>query len=161
MKFLYSLLFLVASNHSVVTNATESCPESQFIPPKQQIVLDPRIGLGNLNCTDLGKVSKGCDCVNVQCVLTPVENKYYYQCRWDNIPNFRVQVTVDKPYDTVNVTLTPRVDWTPENVGLTAGLITLLIVAIAYIGIDGLQWAVIGYVLFDSSIPKCTCSGMS
>ena len=74
----------------------------------------------NIVCKDLGIHRKGCakvDEMNLVCFLKPLEHKidgkcYTYNCRWSNPweDEYKINVKVQAPYDTIEVELKPTFD---------------------------------------------------
>lgn len=74
----------------------------------------------NIVCKDHGIHRKGCDKVvemNLVCFLKPLENKingkcYTYNCRWSDPweDEYKINVTVQAPYNTIEVELKPYAD---------------------------------------------------
>ncbi len=89
----------------------------------KMITLDPNLGLGELNCVDLGNYStRGCENLredgNIVCRLTPLPdqttNCYHMECQWKEQDNYILEWSISPPYDTINVAMKPELDLSPE-----------------------------------------------
>ena len=88
----------------------------------KMITLDPNLGLGELNCVDLGNYStRGCEKLrkdgNIVCRLTPLpdqtSNCYHMECQWKEQDNYILEWSISPPYDTINVAMKPELDLSP------------------------------------------------
>jgi len=89
----------------------------------KMITLDPNLGLGKLNCTDMGNYSKGgCENLredgNIVCRLTPLTDQtvdcYHMECQWKEQDNYALSWSISHPYDTIDVEMKPEFDISPE-----------------------------------------------
>jgi hypothetical protein len=86
-------------------------------------VLEPDLGMGNLNCTDTGEYSRsGCKRLkedgNIVCKLTPLDKPrngkcYHMRCNWKEQDNYKLSWDIKPPYNTIYVTMTPELDLSP------------------------------------------------
>ena len=99
------------------------------------ITLDPNLGLGEINCTDMGEYSRnGCHFLekdgNIVCKLTPLENQkagscYHAECQWEDIDSYKLNWEVNPPYDTITVEMAPKADLHP----VVMSILTLLVLS--------------------------------
>ena len=83
-------------------------------------VLDPSLNMGKVSCTDHGEYLKGCDFIHEIkpiCILSPLKNTildecYHYHCHWQSKDNFKIKMSVKKPYDTIDIHIYPEIDMT-------------------------------------------------
>ena len=90
----------------------------------KMITLDPNLGLGKLNCIDAGEYSRnGCRRLredgNLICSLTPLDKPrngkcYHMKCDWTEQDNYKLTWDIKPPHDTIQVTMTPEMDLSPE-----------------------------------------------
>ena len=86
-------------------------------------VLEPDLGMGNLNCTDTGEyLRSGCKILkedgNIVCKLTPLDKPrngkcYHMRCNWEEQDNYKLSWDIKPPYNTIYVTMTPELDLSP------------------------------------------------
>ncbi len=89
----------------------------------KMITLDPNLGLGKLNCTDMGNYSRsGCENLrkdgNIVCRLTPLADQtvdcYHMECQWKEQEDYILSWSISHPYDTIDVEMKPEFDISPE-----------------------------------------------
>ena len=118
MQLIKTLLTLF----SILVGVSSTCIDNTCNTCEDKIkILDPSLYMGKISCNDHGMYSKGCDFINEikpVCTLTPLENQkagdcYHYHCRWQSKDNFRIQMSVKEPYDTIDIDLYPLYDYSP------------------------------------------------
>ena len=87
-------------------------------------VLDPSIGLGTYNCTELGKYQRnGCKRIinsGIVCILVPkkiqkTKDCYHCHCKWSGENWYTMEISVVYPYDKINILSIPNVDTSPTD----------------------------------------------
>ena len=108
----------------------------------KMITLDPNLGLGELNCVDLGNYSRsGCEKLredgNIVCRLTLLADQtvdcYHMECQWKEQDNYILTWSISPPYDTINVAMKPELDLSPREMTFWAIILLSLWLSLACI----------------------------